>query len=70
MCCVFQDTGEPGWWRGELNGREGVFPDNFVALISESEKEVKCIKYSLDPADLSNYRTIYFQTSLSHKGTG
>ncbi|XP_060773350.1 CD2-associated protein isoform X2 [Neoarius graeffei] len=34
-----KDTGEPGWWRGELNGREGVFPDNFVVLISESEKE-------------------------------
>ncbi|TSN30249.1 CD2-associated protein [Bagarius yarrelli] len=32
-----KDTGEPGWWRGGLNGREGVFPDNFVVLVSESE---------------------------------
>ncbi|MBN3314375.1 CD2AP protein, partial [Atractosteus spatula] len=34
-----KSTGEPGWWKGELHGREGVFPDNFVAVISEAEKD-------------------------------
>ncbi|XP_026088657.1 CD2-associated protein-like isoform X2 [Carassius auratus] len=34
-----KDTGEPGWWRGEINGREGVFPDNFVAPLPETGKE-------------------------------
>ncbi|KAM3931418.1 CD2-associated protein isoform 2-T2 [Leptodactylus fuscus] len=34
-----KDTGDPGWWRGELNGKEGVFPDNFAAIIQDSEKE-------------------------------
>nr|XP_033475612.1 CD2-associated protein isoform X1 [Epinephelus lanceolatus] len=34
-----KDTGEPGWWRGEIGGREGVFPDNFVAMLSEADKE-------------------------------
>lgn len=34
-----KDTGEPGWWRGEIAGREGVFPDNFVTMYSEAEKE-------------------------------
>ncbi|XP_061099311.1 CD2-associated protein isoform X2 [Conger conger] len=34
-----KESGEPGWWRGEVNGKEGVFPDNFVTLISEMEKE-------------------------------
>ncbi|NWY74243.1 SH3K1 protein, partial [Erithacus rubecula] len=29
-----------GWWEGELNGRRGVFPDNFVKLLpSDFEKE-------------------------------
>ncbi|XP_040919902.1 CD2-associated protein isoform X2 [Toxotes jaculatrix] len=34
-----KDTGEPGWWRGEINGKEGVFPDNFVVMVSDTEKE-------------------------------
>ena len=24
---------DSGWWKGELNGRVGVFPDNFVELL-------------------------------------
>ena len=24
---------DAGWWRGELNGKQGVFPDNFVKVI-------------------------------------
>ncbi|KAG2468704.1 MEP1A protein, partial [Polypterus senegalus] len=35
-------TGEPGWWKGEINGKEGVFPDNFVTVATEAEKDV-CI---------------------------
>jgi hypothetical protein len=23
-----------GWWKGEIDGRMGVFPDNFVKLLS------------------------------------
>ncbi|XP_036406495.1 CD2-associated protein isoform X1 [Megalops cyprinoides] len=34
-----KDTGEPGWWRGDINGKDGIFPDNFVAMISEADKE-------------------------------
>ncbi|XP_057678481.1 CD2-associated protein isoform X1 [Corythoichthys intestinalis] len=37
---ISKDTGEPGWWRGEVGGKEGVFPDNFVEMISDTEKEV------------------------------
>lgn len=44
--CFFllQDTGEPGWWRGEIGGKEGVFPDNFVTVVTEGEKEVRLEK--------------------------
>lgn len=28
-----KETEDEGWWRGELNGRCGYFPDNFVMLI-------------------------------------
>lgn len=30
-----KEVEDKGWWKGELNGRVGVFPDNFVKLIKE-----------------------------------
>ncbi|KAM6964939.1 CD2-associated protein [Aplochiton taeniatus] len=42
-----KDTGEPGWWQGEIGGREGVFPDNFVAMIPESERETSVSRGSV-----------------------
>ena len=32
---------DEGWWRGEVNGRIGVFPDNFVEILPTQE-EVGC----------------------------
>lgn len=34
-----KDTGEPGWWRGEVGGKQGVFPDNFVEKVNDTDKE-------------------------------
>uniref|UniRef100_A0A673GFP3 Osteoclast-stimulating factor 1 n=1 Tax=Sinocyclocheilus rhinocerous TaxID=307959 RepID=A0A673GFP3_9TELE len=45
-----KNTGEPGWWRGEINGKEGVFPDNFVTLLPETEKETLTSKGSVKAA--------------------
>ncbi|XP_043075372.1 CD2-associated protein isoform X2 [Puntigrus tetrazona] len=42
-----KDTGEPGWWRGEVNGKNGVFPDNFVTLLPEADKETLASKGSV-----------------------
>ncbi|XP_012874530.1 PREDICTED: CD2-associated protein [Dipodomys ordii] len=36
---ISKETGEPGWWKGELNGKEGVFPDNFAVQITELDKD-------------------------------
>ncbi|KAK2870176.1 hypothetical protein Q8A67_024568 [Cirrhinus molitorella] len=37
---VSKECADAGWWLGELNGKQGVFPDNFVKLfIPEVEKE-------------------------------
>uniref|UniRef100_H2V571 Osteoclast-stimulating factor 1 n=2 Tax=Takifugu rubripes TaxID=31033 RepID=H2V571_TAKRU len=42
-----KDTGEPGWWRGEIGGRQGIFPDNFVVKLSEAERETHMSRGSL-----------------------
>lgn len=31
---------DAGWWRGELKGKVGVFPDNFVELLPPDNKPV------------------------------
>ncbi|XP_023574949.1 CD2-associated protein [Octodon degus] len=36
---ISKETGEAGWWKGELNGKEGVFPDNFAVQISDLDKD-------------------------------
>ncbi|XP_041670495.1 SH3 domain-containing kinase-binding protein 1 isoform X1 [Cheilinus undulatus] len=35
---ITKDCADAGWWMGEIGGRQGVFPDNFVKLL-EPEKE-------------------------------
>uniref|UniRef100_A0AAY4AR14 SH3 domain-containing protein n=1 Tax=Denticeps clupeoides TaxID=299321 RepID=A0AAY4AR14_9TELE len=42
VAIVSKDCADAGWWLGELNGKQGVFPDNFVKLfVPEVEKEVR-----------------------------
>lgn len=36
---------EDGWWEGELRGRRGMFPENFVEEIKKSDtREEKALK--------------------------
>lgn len=30
---IRKDCGDPGWFEGELNGKVGLFPDNFVEVV-------------------------------------
>ncbi|PSN35910.1 hypothetical protein C0J52_07177 [Blattella germanica] len=32
-----REVADKGWWRGELRGKIGVFPDNFVEVIQQDE---------------------------------
>ncbi|XP_008581909.1 PREDICTED: CD2-associated protein [Galeopterus variegatus] len=47
---ISKETGEPGWWKGELNGKEGVFPDNFAVQINELDKDFPKPKKPPPPA--------------------
>ena len=32
-----REVPDQGWWRGELRGKVGVFPDNFVEVVQQEE---------------------------------
>lgn len=36
LTLISKDGQDAGWWRGELNGSVGVFPDNFVTIITNA----------------------------------
>lgn len=49
-----KDCEDAGWWYGELNGKKGVFPDNFVKIIPldqvPKEKKVTTVQPPAVPA--------------------
>uniref|UniRef100_A0A8C5LXG9 SH3 domain containing kinase binding protein 1 n=1 Tax=Leptobrachium leishanense TaxID=445787 RepID=A0A8C5LXG9_9ANUR len=50
-----KDCVDVGWWEGEFSGRRGVFPDNFVKLLSvDFEKEVHRPKKPPPPSAPAN----------------
>ena len=38
---------ETGWWEGELNGKRGLFPNNFVEEITGSDSGEKFMHVSI-----------------------
>ncbi|ALC46106.1 cindr, partial [Drosophila busckii] len=37
ICVISTELPDKGWWKGEIRGKVGVFPDNFVKLLPHSE---------------------------------
>lgn len=33
LTCTFASTDPSGWWTGRLRGKQGLFPNNYVAKI-------------------------------------
>ncbi|VDM72668.1 unnamed protein product [Strongylus vulgaris] len=41
---IRKDCGDAGWFEGEINGRRGLFPDNFVELVQVSVLNISLLK--------------------------
>ncbi len=44
---IDKDAADSGWWLGEVDGRRGVFPDNFVAMLPPEKEVITCIYLSV-----------------------
>ncbi|CAB3238978.1 unnamed protein product [Arctia plantaginis] len=51
---VSKDAPDRGWWRGELHGKVGLFPDNFVHLLPPVVPDVEEKKPDRPPSKTTN----------------
>lgn len=49
-----------GWWEGELNGKVGVFPTNFVELLPAVEEDLSAptVRIQMSTTSYLFYRTV------------
>lgn len=43
------------WWKGELNGREGLFPSNYVKLTTDTDPSTQC-EYTHAQTHMTSHR--------------
>ncbi|KAJ2952251.1 hypothetical protein O0L34_g4528 [Tuta absoluta] len=51
---VSKEAPDRGWWRGELHGKQGLFPDNFVQIVPSVAQEVEEKKPERPPSKTGN----------------
>ncbi|XP_076444847.1 SH3 domain-containing kinase-binding protein 1-like isoform X2 [Babylonia areolata] len=63
-----QHLEDEGWWKGEVNGKVGVFPDNFVELLPAQDEVAKAPKKPPPPVAKNIYPKLPEKTqSLDEK---
>lgn len=64
---ISKDGQDPGWWKGELNGQVGVFPDNFVLILNDLED--RKITKTLDQSTLKHNVVSSQRKSIEEKNS-
>ncbi|KAL4084349.1 hypothetical protein QTP88_028172 [Uroleucon formosanum] len=66
-----REVEDKGWWKGELKGKIGVFPDNFVQIMNQDELAPKSEKTVSSPRSgtTASLRKV-FQSQMENKSLG
>ncbi|XP_015375078.1 PREDICTED: SH3 domain-containing kinase-binding protein 1 isoform X2 [Diuraphis noxia] len=66
-----REVEDKGWWKGELKGKIGVFPDNFVQIMNQDELAAKSEKTVSSPRSgtTASLRKV-FQSQMENKSLG
>lgn len=66
-----REVEDKGWWKGELKGKIGVFPDNFVQIMNQDELATKSDKIVSSPRSgtTASLRKV-FQSQMENKSLG
>ncbi|VVC41159.1 Hypothetical protein CINCED_3A018153 [Cinara cedri] len=66
-----REVEDKGWWKGELKGKIGVFPDNFVQVMNQDELATKTEKSASSPRSgtTASLRKV-FQSQMENKSLG
>lgn len=52
------------WWKGELGGREGLFPSNYVKLTADTDPSAQCEYTHTRTHNLTRRHTRYANTDI------
>ena len=55
---------EDGWWEGELSGKRGMFPENFVEEIKKPAAEMKASEVKTAPDKNGKLRSLEYPNKL------
>ncbi|XP_072249971.1 SH3 domain-containing protein 21 isoform X2 [Leuresthes tenuis] len=61
-----KEVDDEGWWEGDLNGRRGFFPDNFVMVIPPMD--ILRSGTTLQPPTRTNTKKVTIEASAMEKG--
>jgi SH3 domain-containing kinase-binding protein 1 len=51
IALLSREVADKGWWRGELRGKVGVFPDNFVEVVQQEQVNEYTYHHAFMPSE-------------------
>jgi len=63
---ITKEVEDKGWWRGEVDGKVGVFPDNFVKVVTAGSTAAIANSPAREEVSVIRIFGFYNASSFSH----